>query len=40
MNVAFHKEYPPKTARSMLKDISRISWVEYSDLIKDYNIKL
>ncbi len=40
VTIAFHKEYPPKTAKSMLKDISRISWIEYKSIIKDYNIKL
>ncbi len=40
LTVAFHKEYPPKTAKSMLKDIAKISDIEYKDLIEKYNIKL
>jgi predicted RNA binding protein YcfA (HicA-like mRNA interferase family) len=40
LTVAFHKEYPPKTAKSMLQDISNISGINYIDLIKRYNIKL
>ncbi len=40
LTVAFHKEYPPKTAKSMLKDISKISWIDYNKILKDYNIKL
>ena len=40
VTVAFHKEYPPKTAKSMLKDIAKISWKEYGDIIRDFNIKL
>ncbi len=40
VTVAFHKEYPPKTAKSMLKDIANISWKDYLEIIKDYNIKL
>ena len=40
LTVAFHKEYPPKTAKSMLQDISNISGINYTDLIKRYNIKL
>ena len=40
VTIAFHKEYPPKTAKSMLQDISRISWKEYSDILKKYNVKL
>ena len=40
LTVAFHKEYPPKTAKSMLKDIADISNIEYKELIKKYNIKL
>jgi len=40
LTVSYHKEYPPKTAKSMLNDISSISWVIYSDLIDKYNIKL
>ncbi len=40
LTVAFHKEYPPKTAKSMLKDISEISGIDYKNLLKNYNIKL
>jgi predicted RNA binding protein YcfA (HicA-like mRNA interferase family) len=40
LTVWFHPEYPPKTAKSMLKDISNIEWIEYIELIKKYNIKL
>ena len=40
LTVWFHDEYPPKTAKSMLKDISRIWNIDYNDLIKSYNIKL
>lgn len=40
LTVWFHKEYPPKTAISMLKDIAKISNKEYKDLIKEYNIKI
>lgn len=36
----FHNEYPPKTAKSMLKDISKIWNIEYSELLNKYNIKL
>lgn len=40
LTVAFHKEYPPKTAKSMLQDIARIEWITYWKLIQKYNIKL
>jgi len=40
VTIAFHKEYPPKTAKSMLKDIASISNTDYKELIKKYNIKL
>ena len=40
LTVWFHKEYPPKTAKSMLNDIAKISEIDYFDLIKKYNIKL
>ena len=40
LTVWFHDEYPPKTAKSMLKDICRIWNMDYNDLIKSYNIKL
>jgi len=40
LTVWFHKEYPPKTAKSMLHDIAKIEWIEYSELIKKYNIKI
>ena len=40
LTVWFHKEYPPKTAKSMLKDIANIVGIEYIDLINKYNIKI
>ena len=40
LTVGFHREYPPKTAKSMLKDISRITKIEYAELMKQYKIKL
>jgi len=40
LTVWFHKEYPPKTAKSMLIDICKIEWISYKDLVKKYNIKL
>ena len=40
LTVWFHKEYPPKTAKHMLKDIANIIDVEYIDLIDKYNIKI
>ena len=40
VTIAFHKEYPPKTAKSMLTDIAKISGVNYGNIIKKYNIKL
>ncbi len=40
LTVWFHKEYPPKTAKSMLKDIANIVNIEYIDLINKYNIKI
>ena len=40
ITVWFHKEYPKKTAKSMLTDVSAIVWVDYKDLIGAYNIKL
>lgn len=40
LTVWFHDEYPPKTAKSMLKDISKIINIEYIDLLNKYNIKL
>jgi len=38
LTVAFHNEYPPKTAKSMILDISKIVSVEYKALINKYNI--
>ena len=40
VTIPFHKELPPKTSKSILKDISDIVWIDYKDLIKKYNIKL
>jgi predicted RNA binding protein YcfA (HicA-like mRNA interferase family) len=40
LTVWFHKEYPPKTAKSMLNDIAKIEWIEYKELIENYKIKL
>jgi len=40
LTVWFHKEYPPKTAKSMLNDIAKIEWIEYKELIKTYKIKI
>lgn len=40
LTVAFHKEYPPKTAKSMLHDIADISNIEYIDILEKYKIKL
>jgi len=40
LTVWFHKEYPPKTAKSMLNDIVKIEKITYTELIKKYNIKL
>ncbi|MDQ7009128.1 MAG: type II toxin-antitoxin system HicA family toxin, partial [Candidatus Gracilibacteria bacterium] len=40
LTVGFHKEYPPKTAKSMLNDISKIEGIEYRELIKNYKIKI
>ncbi len=40
LTVWFHKEYPPKTAKSMLKDIAKIEWIKYEELVLKYNIKL
>jgi len=40
LTVWFHKEYPPKTAKSMLKDVANIVGIEYIDLINKYNIKI
>lgn len=40
LTVAFHKEYPPKTAKSMLQDIARIEWISYQELKIQYNIKI
>ena len=40
LTVWFHKEYPPKTAKSMLIDIARIEWISYKEIIVKYNIKL
>ena len=40
LTVWFHNEYPPKTSKSMLKDISKISGIYYATLIETYKIKL
>jgi len=40
LTIAFHKEFPPKTAKSMLNDIANITNTPYKELIKKYNIKL
>ena len=40
LTIPFHKEFTTKTAKSILKDISKIKWVEYINLIKKYNIKI
>ncbi len=40
VTISFHKEYPPKTAKSMLHEISNILWIEYKKLESEYNIKL
>lgn len=40
LTVWFHDEYPPKTAKNMLKDIAKIQGIEYMELVKQYNIKL
>jgi len=40
LTVWFHKEYPPKTAKSMLNDIAKIENITYTELVKKYNIKL
>ena len=40
LTVWFHKEYPPKTAKSMLYDIVKIEGISYKELIKNYNIKI
>lgn len=40
VTIPFHDEFAIKTAKSILKDISKISWIEYKDLLQEYNIKL
>ena len=40
LTVAFHKEFPPKTSKSMLNDISKITGEKYEELIKKYKIKI
>lgn len=40
VTVWFHKEFPPKTAKSMLESIADIVGLETKILIKKYNIKL
>ena len=38
--VPVHKEFPVKTAKSVLSQIAEAAWVEYAELMKNYNIKL
>ena len=40
VTIPFHKELPPKTSKSILKDISTITGIGYKDLLRKYNIKL
>lgn len=40
LTVWYHEEYPPKTAKSMLKDIAKISDIDYNNLIDTYKIKI
>jgi predicted RNA binding protein YcfA (HicA-like mRNA interferase family) len=40
VTVWFHKEFPPKTAKSMLQSIADIVWLDIKTLIKKYDIKL
>ena len=40
MTVAHHKEFLPKTAKSMLKNIAETAGLEVKELIKRYKIKL
>ena len=40
ITVPFHKELPPKTAKSILQDIARYTNTTYQELIQKYNIKL
>lgn len=40
VTIPFHKEFATKTAKSMIKDIAKISENEYKDLIEKYKIKL
>ena len=40
LTVWYHVEYPPKTAKSMLKDIAKISDIDYNDLINKYKINI
>jgi predicted RNA binding protein YcfA (HicA-like mRNA interferase family) len=40
VTVWFHKEFPPKTAKSMLKAIAEMVGIDVKELIKKYNIKI
>jgi predicted RNA binding protein YcfA (HicA-like mRNA interferase family) len=40
LTVWFHKEYPPKTAKSMLNDIAKVEWITYKELTDKYKIKI
>ncbi len=40
ITIPFHKEFPPKTSQSILKDISNFTKTDYKEIIKKYNIKL
>jgi predicted RNA binding protein YcfA (HicA-like mRNA interferase family) len=40
LTIPYHNEFNKKTAKSILKDISSISNVDYKILIKKYNIKI
>jgi hypothetical protein len=40
VTVSSHKEFLPKTAKSMLKDIAEIVSMDIKELMKKYKIKL
>lgn len=40
VTVWFHKEFLPKTAKSMLKDIAKIVGLDIKELTRKYRIKL
>ena len=40
VTVWFHKEFLPKTAKSMLKDIAEIVGIDMKELMRKYKIKL